>query len=205
MNPRWDDIVAAANSMGVEPCALSAVVQVESNGNGFLPNGKPKILFEPHVFWKELVKINYSPSQLLLREDVKAIHGDINDILYKKWKPRSYGAGGENQWNRLDRAAKINEEAALCSASWGLFQIMGFNHKLCGYVSVYDMVRDMSAGYVGQFRALHQFLTGAQLLNKLKTKNWKAFARGYNGPSFEQHGYDLKLHTAYSQCKETRK
>lgn len=205
MGLTWNDILNAANDMDVEPCALSAVVTVESSGSGFLPSGKLKILFEPHVFWKELTKRSYKPGNLLEREDVRAAHGDISDILYAKWKPRAYGPGGEHQHKRLERAKKINEEAALCSASWGLFQVMGFNHKLCGHTSVYDLVREMERGYAGQFAALKSFLVNTKLLAKLKSKNWKAFARGYNGPSFEQNAYDLKLNRAYLDCLERHK
>lgn len=205
MGPNWNDIVNAAADMGVEPCALNAVVVVESSGSGILPSGKPKILFEPHVFWKELTKRGYRPDHLLKREDVRAIHGDISDILYKSWRPRAYGPGGEHQHDRLNRAKEINEEAAICSASWGLFQIMGFNHKLCGHASVYELVREMERGYAGQFAALKSFLINTKLLAKLKSKNWKAFARGYNGPSFEQNAYDLKLNRVYLDCLERHK
>ena len=144
----WEDIAKTAEKLGLEPCALQAVCQVEANGDGFLADGRPKILFEGHVFWKELRKRRYNPAGLLSRADVRAAHGDISDILYPKWNKKHY-KGGAAEYKRLDRARAINSPAALCSASWGAFQIMGFNYDLCGYESVEAMVEDMSAGYAG--------------------------------------------------------
>ena len=40
-------IASAANKLGCEVAAVRAVVDVESGG-GFLPDGRPKILFERH-------------------------------------------------------------------------------------------------------------------------------------------------------------
>ena len=57
----WKEIVAAAKRLQIEPCALQAVCTVESSGQGFLPSGKPKILFEGHIFWRELAKRRYQP------------------------------------------------------------------------------------------------------------------------------------------------
>src|ERR687890_519428 len=93
--------------LGVEPAVIKAVAKVESNGEGFLPDGKPKILFEPHIFWKQLRRRNIKPER----------HTKGNeDILYPIWKPGKYGTVSK-QHDRLDRAMKINREAALSSAS----------------------------------------------------------------------------------------
>ncbi len=198
------DIVATARAMGVEPCALQAVCRVEAAGDGFLSDGRPKILFEGHVFWKELRKRRYNPAGLLSRADVRAAHGDISDILYPKWTKKHY-KGGVAEYRRLDRARAINEAAALCSTSWGAFQIMGFNYDLCGYDSVDSFVEDLSAGYPGQLKALGNFLKAAGLLGHLKNHNWAAFAKGYNGPAYTQNSYDQKLRQAYESCLGEKK
>jgi hypothetical protein len=39
------------------------------------------------------------------------------------------------------------------------------------------------------------------MLAALQKKDWKAFARLYNGPGYAQNGYDEKLSTAYSSFK----
>ncbi|MBL4625204.1 MAG: DUF3380 domain-containing protein, partial [Flavobacteriales bacterium] len=73
---------------------------------------KPKILFEGHIFWRQLKKRSVDPQ--------KIVKGNEN-ILYSKWVQDYYK---EDQYKRLDKAKKINEEAALASASWGTFQII---------------------------------------------------------------------------------
>jgi len=40
----------SAKSLNVEVASIKAVAEVESSGDGFLADGKPKILFEPHIF-----------------------------------------------------------------------------------------------------------------------------------------------------------
>lgn len=192
------DIEETAIRLGLEPCVLQAVVEVEANGDGFLPDGRPKILFEGHVFWKELQRRGYNPAGLLARADVRQNLGDISDILYRKWS-RKY-KGGAEEHERLNRAKAINEDAALCSASWGAFQIMGYHYGLCGYDTVQDFVAEMSDGYEGQLEALGCFLKVNSLLRPLQAHDWTAFARGYNGPGYAQNRYDVKLRQAYEKC-----
>src|SRR5690554_4118721 len=50
-----DDIIRAAQALGVEPAAIKAVNEVESRGRGFLPDGRPVILFERHVMRRRLL------------------------------------------------------------------------------------------------------------------------------------------------------
>ena len=45
-----NDITAAAAALQCEPGAVRAVCDVESAGGGFLADGRPKILFEAHIF-----------------------------------------------------------------------------------------------------------------------------------------------------------
>lgn len=195
----WTDIERTATQLGIEPCALHAVIEVEANGDGFLSDGRPKILFEPHVFWRELVKRHYNPEGLLKREDVRKAHGDISDILYKKQGTRPYGSYSA-QWGYLKRARAINEDAALCSASWGAFQIMGNNYEVCGFDTIQEFVSVMSDGYAGQLEALGSFLRANNLIRPLKAHDWTVFARGYNGPGYAKNKYDTQLRQAYENC-----
>lgn len=45
-----EGIALAAKRLGVDVPTVRAVAEVESNGVGFLPDGRPKILFERHIF-----------------------------------------------------------------------------------------------------------------------------------------------------------
>lgn len=49
--PTPDDTYGGvAEGLGVEPAKIEAVDEVESRGDGVLPSGEPKILFEAHWF-----------------------------------------------------------------------------------------------------------------------------------------------------------
>jgi N-acetylmuramidase len=47
-------LMAAANKVGVDPATLRAVLEVETAGAGFDAKNRIKLLFEPHVFYKQL-------------------------------------------------------------------------------------------------------------------------------------------------------
>ena len=187
----WDDLSQAAARLEVEPCAMRAVYSVEAAGNGFLPSGRPKILFEGHIFWKELKKRGADPA---------ALCGAHPDLIYPKWVKTHY-KGGEKEYDRLDRAESLNREAAWCSASWGAFQIMGFNFAACGYGSVDDFVQAQRESAAAQLAAFCGFISQARLVRHLKSLDWAAFARGYNGPGYAENKYDQKLKAAYENCK----
>jgi hypothetical protein len=187
-----DEIKLAAKSLKIEPAALKAVTVVESSGKGFLKNGQPKILFEGHIFWKELKKQNINPTQYA------AAH---KDILYEKWT-RQFYKGGVAEYDRLERAKLINNEAALKSASWGLFQIMGFNHKHAGFETVEEYVEAQHENEGEHLKAFCQFIKSQKMVPFLKEKNWAGFAKRYNGPSYAQNRYDVKMADAYERFKE---
>src|SRR4051812_19747293 len=119
------DFQDAARIIGCDVAMVKAVDAVESGGNGFLSDGvTPVILFEPHIFWKELRKVGVDPEPL-------SKMGRYQDILYPTWGMRPYGKRGQAQHERLQRAASINRPAALKAASWGRFQILGQNYEMC--------------------------------------------------------------------------
>lgn len=180
-------IQAAATDLGTDTATIKAVMEVESKGSGFMPDGKVKILFEPHIFWKELKKVGIDPKQ----------HTAGNqDILYPVWKTMNYGKNSE-QWNRLTRAILIHREAALKSASWGTFQIMGFNWKACS-VSIDDFVEKMKQED-NHLQMFVDYIQDVSLDDELQAKDWAGFARGYNGPLYTKNNYDKKLAAAYKK------
>lgn len=182
----------AAAMLGVEVAAIKAVAEVESSGNGFLSTGEPVILFEPHVFWRQLKAKGINPDQ---------VRNDTNkDILYPKWGDLPYGRPSE-QHGRLKRAVDINREAALQSASWGRFQIMGYHYKACGCDTLQDFINAMYKDEGEHLRLFCNYLKNSRLDVPLKRKDWTSFARGYNGAGFEKNNYHKKLNTAYLKYK----
>ncbi len=176
----------SASLLGVEPATIKAVAEVESSGEGFLASGFPKILFEPHIFWKELLKRNISPALIL----------GNSDILYQKWGSKPYGRNSE-QPSRLERAIAINKDAALSSASWGKFQIMGFNYELAGFATLDAFVAAMHIDEDQHLHAFVNFVKNKNLVDELQHKDWAGFALGYNGSGYKANKYDEKLVAAY--------
>lgn len=183
-----EDMLEAATRAGIEVAALKAVRRVETGGrSGFLQNGSPVILFEGHIFWKQLENRGIDPQQ--------HVSGNEN-ILYPKWTTQYYQRGVA-EYDRLNKAKLIDETAALASASWGLFQIMGFNFKACNYATVEAYVDDQYKGEKQQLESFLNFLRGSLALKALQNKNWAEFARYYNGPGYAANQYDTKMKTAY--------
>ena len=98
---------------------------------------------------------------------------------------------------RIYEAFLLSPVASICSASFGAFQICGFNYGRCGYSSVYDFYKDMWLSEEGQLRALSSFLKGSGIVPYMKSKNFQEIARRYNGPGYKQNRYDTKLKAAY--------
>lgn len=186
------DFDLVARLLDCESAALKAVQSVETGGKGgFFAPGKPAILFEGHIFWSQLKKWGIDPE--------KHVAGNEN-ILYPKWEKGHY-MGGIREYERLERARRINREAADASASWGMFQIMGFNYAACGEKSVESFVSAMCESEFKQLLLSARFIKQAGMLSALQSKNWAEFAKRYNGPAYAQNSYDKKLAEVYEKYR----
>jgi len=191
------DLINFAKQHNIELAVIKAVNEIESNGKGFLIDGRPVILFEGHVFWRELVKRNIDPNQF--------VNDFTKNVLYKKWTKKHY-LGGSKEYSRLEKAAGMSDlqevhDAAYASASWGAFQIMGFHYKTLGYNSVDSFASKMYEDEGKHLEAFGKFLVANDLIKHLKSKNWAAFAKGYNGSGYKRNRYDEKLKRAYLKYK----
>ena len=180
------DIYRTARLIGVGEDEIRTVIEVETSGGGFDSQGRPKMLFEPHVFWRELGAGS--------KRDLAFNQG----LAYPKWGARPYP---DDSYPRLATAMKIDPTAALRSASWGLGQIMGFNHKAAGYASVGDMVAAFCDSEAAALEAMVRFIEAEGLDDDLRRHDWSGFARGYNGSGYAQHGYHTKLAAAFRRWR----
>jgi hypothetical protein len=163
-----DDIAAAATTLGCDPAAVRAVSAVEAPRGGFLPapDRRPVILFESHAFhWATGGRFDAS-------------HPGISTHAWV----HNYGPGGAHQYERLDEAIALDRAAALKSASWGKYQIMGGNFYEAGYDTVEAFVADMAECERYQLDAFVCFLQNTGIDAALRAHDWAAFARRYNGP-----------------------
>ncbi len=183
------DIVTVANEMEVPPAALRAVQLVEAAGSGFDAAGRPKALFERHHFYKHL------------RDDDELLQQAIDEgLAYPKWGTRPYPKGSDAVYDEIERAAEIEVEAALLSTSWGLGQIMGSNYKMVGCANVIQMWEEAKESEINQLRHMASFIESARLADHMRSQNWAAFAKGYNGPGYAQNKYDQKLEAAFDKA-----
>jgi len=184
------DYERVASALGVSVAAIRAVKEVETGGRGgFIASGKPTILFEGHIFWSQLKKVGIDPHNYSYGNE---------DILYEKWTKKHY-KGGIKEYDRLSKARQINKVAADSSASWGLFQIMGFNFKVCGCHSVQEFVDKMTESEGRQLELFANLLKGNGWDKYLRSLDWDGFARHYNGPAYAQNKYAEKLEMSYKK------
>jgi hypothetical protein len=187
------DYIECAQLLGVDVATVKAVKEVESGSiGGFFKSGHPTILFEGHVFWNELKKRNKKPESFVKGNE---------DILYPKWTKKHYSSE-EGEVNRLSKAMKIDKIAALSSASWGMFQIMGFNHQVVGYDTVEEFVEAMETSVEKQVEAFCLYVINTYCKSAMNRKDFAEFARKYNGPNYHINSYDTKLETYYNELSE---
>jgi N-acetylmuramidase/Putative peptidoglycan binding domain len=173
-------LAAVASSLAVFAPEIWTVLAVETSGCGYLPDRRPQILYERHVFHR-LTGGRYDD-------------GDISDS-----SRGGYGARGAHQYDRLNLAIANDREAALRSTSWGIGQIMGENYAAAGFAGVEDMVAAMLQSEDQQLAAMGNFLISTKLQPSLQAHDWTTFARGYNGPNYAINRYDARLNAEYQR------
>lgn len=184
------DFVEAAALLNCDIPAMKAVFELESKGSGFLDTGDVKILFEGHIFHK------YSNGKY------SSSHPTIS---YQKWTKVHYCKGptatarGLCELNRQAEAAALDKTAALLSASYGCFQIMGFNFKVCGFPDVESFVEAMKVDEKSHLLAFCNYVVKRGLDDELREHDWVGFASGYNGKEFAKNQYDKKLAAAWKK------
>ena len=177
-----DDYKAAAKKLGCEVAAVKAVSEVESGPHGaFLASGDPVILFERHKFSK-FTGGKYDQT-----------HPDISCRT-----PGGYGPVSK-QHARFQQAAALDGDAALQSCSWGRFQVMGFHWQNLGYPTLKAFIDGMYESEANHLDSFVRYVIKNGLAKHLKSKNWAAFAEGYNGKDYKINKYDQKLAAAYKK------
>lgn len=177
-----EGMAEALDRLRVRAAEVWAVLSVETLGCGFLPDRRPLILFERHVFSRET------------GHRFDAQHPDISNR-----QPGGYGAGGAHQYDRLGRALTLDRKAALRSASWGIGQLMGFNAQVGGFADVEAMVTAMAESETRQLLGMAGEIVGNGLSHALADHDWATFARGYNGPGYARNRYDTRLSAAHQK------
>ena len=173
------DFIYAATTLGCSVAVIKAVCQVEAPKGGFLLSGEPTILFERHQFSKRTGR-----------------QFDMSHPHISNTKPGGY-KGGQAEHDRLAEAAALDRDAALESASWGKFQIMGFNYAPAGFESLQAFINAMYISEGRQLDAFVSFIRHEGLAVFLREHRWVAFVERYNGRNHAINNYVPRLVAAY--------
>lgn len=169
-----------AGDLNCDPNFVLAVADVESGGRSDLPDGRPLILFEAQWFSK------------FTDRQYDGTHPDISSATWNKTLYR----GGAAEYDRLAVADGLNHVAAYKSASWGLFQIMGFNFEPCGFEDVDTFVDFLKGPDDNDMTAFTRYVKAdSRLLKAMREKDSTTFARIYNGPGQVAY-YSAKIDAA---------
>lgn len=200
------DFASAASRLRCTVAQVRAVDEVESAGGGlepgraeilaldgpggFIDGDLPKILFEAHKFHRHTGG----------RFDVS--HPNLSS---PRWNRALY-KGGQAEWTRLHAAMQLDRSAALKSASWGRYQILGENHKAAGHPTVESYVEAMMTGEPAHLEAFVNFVQNAGLADELRRvsdneADCRPFAEGYNGPGYAAGDYDGKIARAHKKWR----
>lgn len=174
------DLPRIGHMIGVGEDEIHALIDVESNGRPFDRNGRVTMLYEKHIFNRQLPKIE-RPAAIKKR------------LARTRWV-RDYPA---DSYPIFFEAARFNRQAAFESCSWGIMQTMGFNYKLCGFTSAEEMVEAYADDEANQLQGGVEFIKNTGIAADLRAHRWEAVARKYNGPGYKRNNYHKRLEAAY--------
>lgn len=182
------DYARAAAALGCDVATVQAVAEVETARGGFLPDGRPDILYEAHVFHR-----------VTAGRHAAALDRSGVPLSVPRWNRSLYGAAGAHQWERHDDAARLDPDAAVMACSWGAFQVLGENWRMCGYASPQAMAGFMREGIAEQLDAFIAYVRAVPGLRQaIQQHDWPTVARLDNGPGAVAE-YGAKLATAYAR------
>ena len=185
---------AAVLGNGISVNLIKAFASVESGGrSGFGPANMPVIAFEGHIF-RKYTQHKYDRAYPFLSYPFLVNAGP-------QWK-----ANNKTQaiaWRTLVDAYKLDQAAALMSASYGMFQVMGFNFAACGYKDVFEFVAALKLNAGQQLIAFCGFCRkNPALLRAMKSKDFAGMARNYNGSSYGD--YDRRIQKAFEALERKK-
>lgn len=185
-----NDFLEVAERLGVEVAAIKAVVDIEAGAThqGFASPGRPLINFDLTMFRRFATRRGINLSK----------YGTSHAVVFN-----SHRGNQTRAHRRLEAARTIHPHAAVEGTFWGMFQIGGFNWKKCGVSSIEEFELRMARSERDQLDMFAEFITSTGLLQHLRDRNWAAFARGYNGPSYASRAYHTRMASAYRRYSAT--
>lgn len=175
-------ILGECRRLDIDPADAVGVLVTESSGRPFGADGRLLIRFENHQFWEYWGKANPA----LFNQHFAFDPG----VTWQghHWRADAQGpwlachASNAQEWQVLEFARQLDEDAALRSISMGAPQIMGFNHATVGYPTPKAMFAAFEHDAGAQLLALFRFMEVNGLVGAVRNKQYRRFAVVYNGP-----------------------
>lgn len=193
-------LTAAARGATVTVRHVKVIKKIESNGAWFTDiradvlasDGDPDGGF---IHGDRLAKILFEAKEFHKRTGGR--FDDSHPNLSSPTWNRGLYVGGQGEYIRLAKAMALDENAALESASVGLFQVMGYHWRALGYASVQDYWAKMQESEANQLDAFVRFVIVNGLADELaqggaSAASWVPFVQRYNGPGYAQNAYHTK-------------
>lgn len=170
------EIASFARRLNITEKQMRAIATVESGGAAFDNQGRPKILYERHIFHRRTAGRHST----------------------QPFSNPSAGGYGESSWNKLAAAACVNPLEAFAACSWGKFQVMGFHAAALGYGAPLELAWTTVLSEVGSYELLCRFIQVNGLADEARLlgpnpNDCRPFARAYNGSGYERNDYHAKL------------
>lgn len=184
------DLLVFAKQLGdTNTVRIRAVAKVESAGAGWFNDGRPKILYERHKFWK-------------YNDDKTA----PKSLFFNYPDGGNYTADADknnlnDSYDKLLKACEYDPQAAFMSVSMGMFQVMGFHYYNMGFATPWEMLYACTHYEREQYRLLVNYI----LMNNLQKAflaispnpdTCRPLALGYNGKTYVKFNYHGKLASA---------
>lgn len=171
-----EDIADIASRLGATTAQLRAVAFVESSGGGFDMQGRPKILFERHLFFRQT-------------------QGRYGITPYSN---PSGGGYTESSWSKLTEACAKDPDAALGACSWGKFQVLGRYWSDFGYASAWELAHSMTLGEAAHYELFARYIEHNNLGDELRAidgdpETCRGFSSGYNGAGYRKFAYHTRI------------
>lgn len=184
------DFIRAAKRLGLQStAAIRAVARVEGGGrSGFNKAGYLVVLPEAHIF-NRITKSRWLNTYI-------TVDGKRYPLATTNQKLNVYPVSDATRYAMIVAMCARDEDAALQSVSWGMFQMMGFNYRIGGYSTVQQMLKAFGTGEGPHLDAFVSFCLANKLDDEIRDKRFEAFAAVYNGPTHKE-SYGSKLQTAY--------
>lgn len=184
------ELIAFSKQLGSDNLIrIRAVAKVEASGSGWFSDGRPKILYERHKFWKHNDDTTAPKSTFFNYPETGNYTTDADQN------------GLNDSYDKLMKACEYDPKAAFMSVSMGMFQVLGEYYHSMGYATPWDMLYACANFEREQYRLLVNYIIMANLKSaflNLSTNpdTCRAFAKGYNGKNYVKYNYHGKLASA---------